>query len=139
MTCVVVKMTFVFISFGLKSSPFRRKNRTFFPPSPYSETVNGEIGALLLCPCLFRSSDNVWRSLCADAPRCAPFSTVISPSWITEQISVGKCMHRGASERWERQTSFKIATWTKQTWTNITTPRNKVSDLLGNQEKTAFL
>jgi len=45
------------------------------------------------------------------------FSTVISPSWITEQISVGKCAHRGASARQERQTSFKIVTWTKQTWT----------------------
>ena len=28
-------------------------------------------GALLLCPCLFCPSDNVWRSRCADAPRCA--------------------------------------------------------------------
>ena len=45
-------------------------------------------GALLLCPCLFRPSDNVWRSRRADAPQCVHFSTVISPSWITEQISV---------------------------------------------------
>ena len=30
-------------------------------------------GALLLCPWLFRPSDNVWRSRCADAPRCALF------------------------------------------------------------------
>ena len=37
-----------------------------------------------------------------------------APSWITEQISVGKCAHRGTSAR---QTSFKIVTWTKQTWT----------------------
>ena len=43
--------------------------------------------------------------------------TVISPSWITEQISVGKCAHRGALVRQERQTSFKIVTWTKQTGT----------------------
>ena len=47
----------------------------------------------------------------------AHFSTVISPSWITEQISVGKCIHRGASALWEHQTSCKIVTWTKQTWT----------------------
>ena len=26
-------------------------------------------------------------------------------------------MHRGASARRERQTSFQIVTWTKQTWT----------------------
>ena len=68
-------------------------------------------------PCLFYPSDNVWRSRRADAPRYTHFSTVISPSWITEQISVGKCAHRGASASGERQTSFKIVTWTKQTWT----------------------
>ena len=66
------------------------------------------LGALLLCPCLFRPSDNVCRSLPTDATRWAHFSTVISPSWITEQISVGKCVHQGASARRERQTSFKI-------------------------------
>ena len=76
-----------------------------------------DIGALLLCPCLFCPSDNVWRSRHADAPWCAHFSTVIPPSWITEQITVGKCVHRGAAARRERQTSFKIVTWTKQTWT----------------------
>ena len=54
-------------------------------------------GALLLCPCLFHPSDNPWRSQRADVHRCANFSTVISPSWITEQISVGKWVHRGAS------------------------------------------
>ena len=53
---------------------------------------------------------------CADAPRCTHFTTVISPSWIIEQISLGKWSHRGASARRERQTSFKIVTWTKQTW-----------------------
>ena len=74
-------------------------------------------GALLLCPCLSFPSDNVWFSRRAATPRCAHFSTVISPSLITEQISVGKCMHRGASACRERQTSFKIVTWTKQTWT----------------------
>ena len=52
-----------------------------------------------------------------DAPRRAHFSTVISPSWITEQILVGKCAHQGASARRKRQTSFKIVTRTKQTWT----------------------
>ena len=75
------------------------------------------VGALLLCPCLFPPSDNVWRSRHVDAPRCTHFSTVISPSWITEQISVGKCAHRGVSACRERQTSFKIVSWTKQTWT----------------------
>jgi len=59
----------------------------------------------------------VARSPRTDAPRCAHFSTVIPPSWITEQISVGKWAHRGASACRERQTSFKIVTWTKQTWT----------------------
>ena len=71
------------------------------------------MGALLLCPCLFCPSDNVQRSWLADAPRCVHFSTVISPSCITKQISVGKCAHPGASAHWERQTSFKIVTWTK--------------------------
>ena len=75
-------------------------------------------GALLCCPCLFCPSDNVWRSHRDNAPWWTHFSTVISPSWITEQISVGKCVHRGASARRERQTSFKIVTYTKQTWTN---------------------
>ena len=74
-------------------------------------------GALLLCPCLFRPSDNLWRSRRADASRCTHFSTVISPSCITEQISVGKCANRGESAHRECQTSFKIVTWTKQTWT----------------------
>jgi len=72
---------------------------------------------MLLCPCLFHQSDNVWRSRRADTPRCEHFSTDISPSWITEQISVGKCAHWGASACRERQTRFKIVTWTKQTWT----------------------
>jgi len=74
-------------------------------------------GALLLCPCLFRPSDSVWHSRLADAPQCAHFSTVISPSWITEQISVEKCAHRVKSVRRECKTSFKIVTWTKQTCT----------------------
>ena len=50
-------------------------------------------------------------------PRCAHFSTLISPSWITEQISVEKCAHRGTLARQKHQTSFNIVTWTKQTWT----------------------
>jgi len=77
---------------------------------------NCGFGALLFCPCLFHPSDNVWRSRCADAPQCAHFSTVIPPSCIKEQISVGKCKHRGASVRRECQISFKIVPWTKQTW-----------------------
>jgi len=60
---------------------------------------------------------------------CEHFSTDISPFWITEQISVGKCAHQGTSLRGERQTSFKTVTWTKQTWTKQTctvsdTPRS---------------
>ena len=86
-------------------SPDMLKNRTYF------------FGTLLLCPCLFRPSDNMWPSRPADAPPCVHFSTVISPSWSTEQISEENCAHRGASARQEGQTSFKIVTWTKQTWT----------------------
>ena len=44
-------------------------------------------------------------------------STVITPSLITQQISVEKCMHRGTIACRERQTMFKIVTWTKQSWT----------------------
>ena len=46
--------------------------------------------------------------------------TSSSKIWITEQISVGKCAHRGASARQECQTIFKTVTWTKQTWTKQT-------------------
>ena len=35
-------------------------------------------GALLLCPCSFCPSDNVWRSRRADEPRCAHFSILLS-------------------------------------------------------------
>jgi len=73
-------------------------------------------GVMMFYPCLFCPSDNVWHSPCADAPRRTDFSTVITPSCITQQISVEKCAHRGASARRERQTMFKIVTWTKQTW-----------------------
>ena len=83
---------------------------------PLNSNGNVTYSALLLCPCLFCPNDNVRRSRRADGPRSAHFSTVISPPWITQQISVGKCAHRGASARWERQTSLKIVTWTKQTW-----------------------
>ena len=59
----------------------------------------------------------------------AHFSTVISPSWITEQISVGKCAHRVESVRRERQTSFKIVTRTKQTWTkHHNTPKGNLTN-----------
>ena len=68
-------------------------------------------------PCLFCPSDNVWCSRRADAPRCAHFYTVITPSWITQQISIENCAHRGKSVRRERQTMLKSVTWTKQTWT----------------------
>jgi len=59
-----------------------------------------------------------WRSRCADAPRCEHFSIHFTPSWIRQKISVGKCTHRGAWARRERQTMFPIVTWTKQTWIN---------------------
>ena len=54
----------------------------------------------------------MWRSRRADMH----FSTVITPSWITQQMSVEKCVHQGASARRERQTLFKVVTWAKQTW-----------------------
>ena len=72
-------------------------------------------------PCLFCPSDNVWCSRRrADVPRCTHFSTVITPSWITQQISVENCTNRGASACRECQAMFKIVTWTKQTWTKHT-------------------
>ena len=75
-------------------------------------------GVVMFYPWLFFPSDNVWCSQRADAPRCAHFSTVIKPSWITQQILVEKCAHRGASACRERQSMFKIVTWTKhKTWT----------------------
>ena len=42
-------------------------------------------GVVMFYPCLFCPSDNVWGSQRADAPRCAHFSTVITPSWITQR------------------------------------------------------
>ena len=74
-------------------------------------------GFVMFYPCLFCPSDNVWRSRRADAPRCAHFSIVITPSWITQWVSVGKCAHRGSSTHPESQNFFKIVTWPKQTWT----------------------
>ena len=100
----------------------RRRKKSPIPP---------EKGVLLLCPCLFCPSDNLWRSRGADAPRCAHFSTVISPSWITEQISVAKCAHQGASARREHQTSFKIVTWTKQACTKHHNTPHCRFDILG--------
>ena len=59
----------------------------------------------------------VWCSRCADAPRCAYFPTDIF-SVIQEGVkSKEKCTYQGASARRERQTMFKIVSWTKQTWT----------------------
>ena len=57
-------------------------------------TLMGEQGVVLFCP-----SDNVGRSQCANAPRCVHYYTVITPSWIIQQISIEKCPHRGASAR----------------------------------------
>ena len=48
--------------------------------------------------------------------RYGHFSIHFTPSWITQQISVGKYAHRGAWACRERQTMFQIVTWTKQTW-----------------------
>ena len=53
-------------------------------------------GVLTFYPCLFYPSDYVWHSRSADASRCAHFSFHFTPSWIRQQISVGKCAHRGA-------------------------------------------
>ena len=39
-----------------------------------------QLGALLLCPCLFRPSDNMWCSRRADAPQCMHFPTDFTPS-----------------------------------------------------------
>ena len=39
----------------------------------------------------------LWHSRHADAPYCTHFSTVITPSWITQQILVEKCAHRHVS------------------------------------------
>ena len=72
---------------------------------------------VMFYPCLFCPSDNLWRSRRADAPRCGYFYTVITPSWITKQISVENCAHRGTSALREHQTMLKSVTWTKQTWT----------------------
>ena len=80
--------------------------------------LTDKFGIVMFYPCLFCPSDNVWHSQRADAPRCAQFSTVISPSWITEQISIEKSAHRGVSARRERQTMFKIVTWTKKNMDN---------------------
>ena len=66
--------------------------------------------AMMFYPCLFCPSDNVWRSWRAH------LSIDLTPSWITQQISVEKCENRGVSARRERQTVFKIVTWIKQTW-----------------------
>jgi len=64
-----------------------------------------------------------------DASWCPHFSTVITPSWMTQQISVEKCMHQGASARRERQTMFKIVTWTKQTWTKHHNTVSKIKNI----------
>ena len=90
-----------------------------FPNSGQSVSLYGEgrRGVVMFSPCLFCPSDNLWRSRDTDAHRCSHFSTVIRPPWITQQISEDKCVHQGASASQERQTMFKIVTWTKQTWT----------------------
>ena len=65
---------------------------------------------------MFCPSDNVWRSRHADVPQWAHFHINFTPSWITQLILLEKCAHRGTSACRERQTMFKIVTWTKQTW-----------------------
>jgi len=74
-------------------------------------------GALLLCPCLFRPSDNVRRSRRADAPRCAHFFYCYLTFLDHRTYIRRKVAHQGVSARRERQTSFKIVSWTKQTRT----------------------
>ena len=76
-----------------------------------------KIGVVMFYPCLFCPRDMVLRSRCADAPPCAHFSIVFTPSWIPQQISVETCVHQCVSAHRECQTMFKIVTWTKQTWT----------------------
>jgi len=66
----------------------------------------------------------MWRSRHANAPQCAHFSTVISPSWITEQISVGKCAHR------TKQAS-KLSLGQNKHGQNITTPLYPALQILG--------
>ena len=87
-----------------------------------STVPKGGSGALTFYPCLFYPSDNVWRSQCADTPRCAHFSINFTPFWIRQQISVGKCAHRGARVRQERQTMFQIVTWSKKNMDNLSMP-----------------
>ena len=82
----------------------------------------GNYGALMLCPCLFCPSDNVWRSRHADLHRCVQFSTVISPSWITEQISVGKCAHQARQRVRSAKQVSKFSLGQKKHGQNITTP-----------------
>ena len=84
--------------------------------------VRTNLGALLLCPCLFRPSDKVWRSRRADAPRCAHFSTVISPSWITEQISVGKSRTEACQCIGSAKQVSKLSLGQNKQGQNITTP-----------------
>ena len=79
--------------------------------------LSAHLGFVMFYPFLFCPSDNMWRFWRADAPWRAHFSTVITPSWITQQISVEKCAHRDVSARREWQTTFKIVTWTIQSWT----------------------
>ena len=48
---------------------------------------NRRISVVMFYPCLFCPSDNLSRTQRADATRC---STVIAPSWITQQISMSR-------------------------------------------------
>ena len=73
-------------------------------------------------PCFF-PSDNVWRSQCAGVPQCAHFSTVITPSWITQQISAEKCAHRIESARvGSAKQCSKLSLGPIEHGQNITTP-----------------
>jgi len=94
---------------------------------------NTKSGVVMFYPSLFCPSDKVWHSRRADVPRCTHFSTVIPPSWITQQISVEQCAHLGASARRERQTMFKIVSWTKQTWTKHPNTPKRCSPLSCSQ------
>ena len=88
-------------------------------------------GCFIHVPCLICPSDNMWHSRQADAPWCTHFSTVITPFWITQQISVEKCTHRGTLSHRKRQTMFKIIPWTKHHNTVFVIPEIRIHWTVG--------
>ena len=100
-----------------RGTPARWKRQTIFKMVTWTKQTWMKQNCRVHCCYVHVCFVQVTMCGAPDAPRCSHFSTVISPSWITEQISVGKCAHQGASARREHQTSFKIVPWTKQPWT----------------------